>query len=69
MKLLMGVLRELARLFVDDGAFALQIIAVVILAATMVLATDIPWAAGGILEIGCLVVLLANVVRSSRGDA
>ena len=67
MNTLGAALRELAELFVDDGALALQILAVVALAGISTwLIPDLPLAAGAILLLGCLGVLLANVVRAGR---
>lgn len=63
MNTLRAALRELAGLFVDDGA--LEIVAVVALAGiSKILVPDVPMAAGAILLFGCLGVLLANVRRS-----
>jgi len=65
MNTLGAALRELVGLFVDDGALALEIVAVVALAGiSETLIPDIPLAAGAILLFGCLGVLLANVRRS-----
>ena len=67
MTTLTNLLRELAGLFVDDGALALAIVAIVALAgiaATMM--PDVPLAAGAILLFGCLGVLLSNVARAGR---
>ena len=67
MIMLANVLRELAGLFVDDGALALAIIAIVVLAGIMAaLMPDVPLAAGAILLFGCLGVLLSNAVRAGR---
>jgi hypothetical protein len=61
------LMRELAGLFVDDGALALTIVAVVVLAAiAAMLIPDIPLIAGAILLVGCLAALPASVARSSR---
>ena len=66
MNMLGAVFRELIGLFVDDGLLALEIVAVVVLAAiTAALIPDVPLAAGAILLCGCLGVLLANVGCSS----
>ena len=63
----LAVLRELAGLFVDDGSLALAILAVVLLAGVFAtLMPDVPLAAGAILLLGCLAVLLANVARAGR---
>jgi hypothetical protein len=63
----LAVLRELTGLFVDDGSLALAILAVVLLAGALAtLMPDVPLAAGAILLLGCLGVLLANVARAGR---
>jgi hypothetical protein len=65
--MLANVLRELAGLFVDDGALALAIVAIVVLAGIVAtLMPDVPLAAGAILLFGCLGVLLANTIRAGR---
>jgi hypothetical protein len=67
MTMLGKVFRELAGLFVDDGALALAIIGVVVLAGiSITLIPEIPFAAGAILLFGCLGVLLTNVVRAGQ---
>ena len=67
MTALTNVLRELAGLFVDDGALALTIIAIVVLAGMVaMLMPDVPLAAGAILLFGCLAALLSSVARSDR---
>jgi hypothetical protein len=61
-------LRELAGLFVEDGALALAIAAVVVLAG--IVAALVPaalWLSGAILLLGCLGVLVANVLTAKRG--
>jgi uncharacterized membrane protein YdjX (TVP38/TMEM64 family) len=61
------LLRELAGLFVDDGALALAIIAVVVVAAIVaMLIPEAPLAAGAILLFGCLAALLVSVARAGR---
>jgi hypothetical protein len=65
MNMLRAVARELFGLFVDDGALALGVGAVVLLAAlSTVLIPDRPLATGAILLLGCLGVLVANVVTA-----
>jgi hypothetical protein len=67
MNTLANVLREIAGLFVDDGALALAIIAIVAAAAIAArLMPDVPLAAGAILLFGCLGVLFSNAVRAGR---
>jgi hypothetical protein len=62
-----SVLREIAGLFVDDGALALAIIAIVAVAGmAATLMPDVPLAAGAILLFGCLGVLFSNAVRAGR---
>jgi uncharacterized membrane protein YdjX (TVP38/TMEM64 family) len=61
------LLRELAGLFVDDGALALSIIAVVVVAAIVaMLIPEVPLAAGAILLFGCLAALLVSVARAGQ---
>jgi hypothetical protein len=58
---------ELIGLFVEDGALALAIIAVVIGAAIVAaLLPGVAWAGGAVLLFGCLGVLFANVMRATR---
>ena len=67
MKNLFASLRELTGLFVEDGALALAIIAVV--AAAGIIAALVPaaaWLGGLILLCGCLGVLVANVATAKR---
>lgn len=67
MTALTNVLRELAGLFVDDGALALTIIAVVALAGMVaMLMPEVPLTAGAILLFGCLAALLSSVARADR---
>jgi hypothetical protein len=67
MSMLRAVVHELLGLFVDDGALALEILAVVILAAVSVaLAPDRPLLTGGILLLGCLAVLSMSVAKAAR---
>jgi hypothetical protein len=64
---MMILLRELAGLFVDDGALALAILAVVGLSgAAAMLMPEVPLAAGAILLFGCLAALVSSVARSGR---
>ena len=67
MTALTNVLRELAGLFVDDGAFALVILAVVALTgAVATLLPEVPLVAGGILLFGCRAAPLSSVARARR---
>lgn len=63
------MLRELVGLFVDDGALALAIIAVVVVAGMVV--TSMPQAslaAGAVLLLGCLGVLFSSAVKAGHLD-
>ena len=66
MRAIMGLLRELAGLFVDDGRLALSVLAVVALAAILSLVPGASLASGGVLVLGCLGALIANVVKAAR---
>jgi hypothetical protein len=67
MNMLGAMRRELLGLFIDDGAFAAAIAAVVLLAAaSAALIPDLPLATGAILLFGCLGVLMASVGRAAR---
>ena len=67
MSALSAVLRELIGLFVDDGALALAILAIVALAGICAALTpNAPLLAGAVLLFGCLAVLIANVLRATR---
>jgi hypothetical protein len=66
MNMLANVLREVAGLFVDDGALALSIIGVVVLASSAaVLMPNAPIVTGAVLLLGCLAVLFANVMKAA----
>jgi hypothetical protein len=67
-KNLAAPLRELAGLFVEDGALALAIVAIVVFAGIIAaLAPAASWLSGAILLVGCLGVLVANVLTPKRG--
>ncbi len=67
MKALSALVGELFGLFVDDGWLALAILAVVALAAICAaLSPNLPLLPGVVLLLGCLGVLLANVLRAAR---
>ena len=67
MKMLADMLRELAGLFVDDGALALAIVVIVVLAGIVAaMMPGVPLVAGAILLLGCLVVLVLNVAKAAR---
>jgi uncharacterized membrane protein YdjX (TVP38/TMEM64 family) len=66
-KMLADMLRELAGLFVDDGALALAIVVIVVLAGIVAaMMPGVPLVAGAILLFGCLVVLVFNVAKAAR---
>lgn len=64
---MMNALRELLKLFVDDGALAASLVTVVILAGVvMLLMPDTPMASGTVLLLGSLIALLSSIVRADR---
>jgi hypothetical protein len=69
MNTLGALVREIAALFIDDGAFALAIIGVVVLASSAaVLMPSTPIVAGAVLLLGCLAVLVANVMKTAFAE-
>jgi hypothetical protein len=59
-------LRELVGLFVEDGSLALGIIAVVAAAAVLSMLGIAPAAVGFVLLLGCVAVLVENILRARR---
>lgn len=58
-------LRELTGLFVEDGALALAVVVIVVLAGlSAALFPAVPAATGAILLLGCLGVLFANLMTA-----
>jgi hypothetical protein len=66
MRPILAALREVAGLFVDDGWLALSVIVVVALATAISRVPGAGLAAGGVLLLGCLAALLANVLRAAQ---
>ena len=67
MTMLVTAFRMLVGLFIDDGALAVAIFLVVLLSWIFsTLMPEMPLAAGAVLLIGCLGVLLANVMNAAR---
>jgi len=66
MRVLRGILRELASLFVEDGSFALAVVAWVFAVALCVRLSVSPVAAAALLFVGLAAVLAENVWRSAR---
>ena len=67
MKAVAGAFWELIGLFVEDGALALAIIAVVVIAGLVAaLAPAASWLSGLILLCGCLGALVVNVATAKR---
>jgi hypothetical protein len=67
MSALIGIFRELAGLFVEDGWLALTTLCIVALAAVLaVLMPRLSRAAGAVLLFGCLGMLFVNVIRAAR---
>ena len=65
MKTVIYIFRELAGLFIDDGLLALAVSVVVVCAAVVAaIAPAVPIAAGVVLLVGCLGVLLGNVTST-----
>jgi hypothetical protein len=63
----MALLRDVAGLFVDDGSLALAILGVVVIAAIVAaLVPTMPLIAGATLLLGCVGVLLVNVMCARR---
>jgi hypothetical protein len=66
MTLIANTIRQIVKLFVDDGWLALAILVIVAVVALLArLVPDLSLAAGAILLFGCLGVLLANVLTSA----
>jgi hypothetical protein len=62
-----NALRVLVKLFVDDGALAIAILAIVMLSAGLAaLLPDHPLFAGIMLLGGCIAVLAANVMQAAQ---
>jgi hypothetical protein len=67
MKTLIGIVEELVGLFVEDGALAIAIVAVVVVAGIFTaLIPAAPVATAAILLIGCLSVLVVNVMQARK---
>lgn len=69
MNTLRAILEEIWGLFVDDGNLALALLVCCVLAGALARAAPVPWAAplaGAVLLLGCLAVLLGNVVVTAR---
>lgn len=61
------LLKELIGLFVDDGALALAIAAIVLLAGiSAAVIPGVPAVTGAILAAGCLASLFINVMRAGK---
>ena len=60
------IVRELLGMFVDDEFLAIAVLAVVAAAALLILSGMPPLIAGGVLLAGCIAVLVASVIRTSR---
>ena len=67
MRALGALVTQVAGLFVEDGALALAIVAIVALAGiSAALVPGVPSAAGAVLLFGCLGVLFINVMKARR---
>jgi hypothetical protein len=64
MKMLVGWVKEIVGLFVDDAGLALTILAVVVAAMVLAFALHLPsLATGGVIVIGCVAALAMSVQR------
>jgi uncharacterized membrane protein YdjX (TVP38/TMEM64 family) len=64
---MMNALRELLKLFVDDGTLAASLVAVIILAEVAVLLMpDMPMTPGAILLFGSLAALFFSIGRADQ---
>ena len=66
MRVLLGILRELWGLFVDDGLLAIGLILWVAVAALLVPAFGLSAIGGPILFLGAALVLVASLVKAAR---
>ena len=66
MSAIIGLLKELAGLFVDDGALALALVAVIGVAAVFAAIMPGALAAGAVLIAGSIAVLFVNVAAAAR---
>jgi hypothetical protein len=67
MKILIGAFQELSGLFVEDGALALTIVAVVaVVGICVLLVPSVTWVRGAILLFGCIAALFINVMKAQR---
>lgn len=58
---------EVFGLFIDDGSLAIAILILVGIVAVIALGGAAPaWVSGGLLFIGCVLVLVENVARRAR---
>jgi len=67
MTMLKEIGAELVAMFLGDARLSLTVLCVVACAAALIRFADVdPLAAGGLLLVGCLVVLIESVRRSPR---
>ncbi len=67
MTALAAALKELTGLFVEDGALALAVVAIVVVAGlSAALLPGVPVATGAVLLLGCLGALFANVMAARK---
>ena len=70
MGILRAILFEIVHLFVDDGSLALALVAwCVVVGAARFLLPGLLLASGPALFLGCVVILLATVIRAARAQA
>ncbi len=67
MNVIRSIFLGLVSLFIDDGSFALAIVALIVAATVAVKAAGISPLWGGILLLfGCIILLLESVYRAAR---
>jgi hypothetical protein len=67
MSMFKALISEIFGMFVDDGSLAFAVLAIIAIAYAVTLEfTGDTHVAGGILLVGCLAVLVENVVRTAR---
>lgn len=67
MTMITSILKELLSLFVDDGSLALQVVVLVLVIAGLVEGLGVaPLPGGGLLIVGCLLILAFSLRRKLR---
>lgn len=67
MTMLIEVLQELAGMFIADARLALSILALILLIAVLTFGVGLaPLVCGGLLVLGCILILIEAVFREAR---